>query len=49
MLLVSTCLVALQKSDAEQLAKIPFAYKRATGGLLRCNPLPGLWTMAVGN
>jgi hypothetical protein len=36
MLLVPTSLVALQKG-AEPFAKIPFAYKRATGGVSRCN------------
>jgi hypothetical protein len=39
MLLVPTSLVALQKGGAEPLAKIPFAYKRATRGVrgaIRC-------------
>jgi hypothetical protein len=49
MLLVPTGLVALQKSGAEPLAKIPFAYKRATGGCcgaIRC-PVYEQWRQAI--
>jgi hypothetical protein len=42
-------LVALQKERAEPLAKIPFAYKPATGGLpraIRC-PVYEQWRQAI--